>query len=737
MGFIFEDVNPRFNLISRRDLHYYFVRLGFKDRVASNSSVIKSNNSHLDIVIDSKATLLNDKGYGFQNFEECAILNHLKYCKCNSTRELQNFICLLSTVYDKQRSEQISTEYRGGILKYADNIAAKFMEVLYQRKHFVQKCSKCEATMKRCKCMDTDDDYDDEDISYDLDQGLLKAGMQVINFIRTRILRDIVGIHPNYRMHGLAEFIEKSDTMVRHHRHQVSKKATRFLIYLIVDWRHGYSYIGQTAQGATNRFCQHMKGIHDPSKKDQLPAYDIFRRLGLSGVVMIPLLFLEDSSSMTLRYIEKQFITWWQPKCNMPFVAKYTKISQTHVSIRFRKWRETVVNRIKKMSYEWKINNSEIVVPRSKNTLNQMLSIGSPELILYKIGRMHDKQYHASVTMEAKRLIVENGHDYFMCMLKKIEVMYRGEELFKARSRWLQAGNYASFVSRQGFQFKVFDLPGVNMAKAVNSMLAKCLSEEIPRVTRQRMITLAATSKKYKSVKEYLCNFQRVCQNIDCEDLPCTCEELCSKLNVKMEGKHLCVRLCDTNVIELLPKVINLESKIIPEVNVFCEDLHDQIEALIKRVKRALNIDFAVNVHSVMKMIVDTYRMNGHYEDNYLTVRVLKQIKTIYDDIAVIVPVDKNKSTIAFMCPRYYQNRMFKLFLMNPSVTFETKTEEEFHCRCDLMRKKFWYTGANVKKKETHRWSFAKAWPKESDLGKKDRPLGDYSDQSRDSKHTY
>ncbi len=91
-------------------------------------------------------------------------------------------------------------------------------------------------------------------------------------------------------------------------------------------------------------------------------------------------------------------------------------------------------------------------------------------------------------------------------------------------------------------------------------------------------------------------------------------------------------------------------------------------------------------------------------------------------DKAVVAPVDKERSNVALLCPRGWQNRYMKV-VTSSNFRFDVPDdlEEKMNSFTDEMR----YTGLPVPK-SAHQWGDLDLWPKHSNLWLKERPLGSY-----------
>ena len=56
MAGVFRDMNSRFDLGKRSDLHYTTIMLGFKDRINSNPDILNASDSHFGILVRNSYT---------------------------------------------------------------------------------------------------------------------------------------------------------------------------------------------------------------------------------------------------------------------------------------------------------------------------------------------------------------------------------------------------------------------------------------------------------------------------------------------------------------------------------------------------------------------------------------------------------------------------------------------------------------------------------------------------------
>ena len=97
-------------------------------------------------------------------------------------------------------------------------------------------------------------------------------------------------------------------------------------------------------------------------------------------------------------------------------------------------------------------------------------------------------------------------------------------------------------------------------------------------------------------------------------------------------------------------------------------------------------------------------------------------LKETIADKAVISPVDKERSNLAVLCPRGWQNRYMN-FVSRANFRYDVPEdlEEKMNTFTDELR----YTGLPVPK-SAHQWGDLDLWPKRSNLWMKERPLGSY-----------
>ena len=100
------------------------------------------------------------------------------------------------------------------------------------------------------------------------------------------------------------------------------------VIYMVFDTRSKYSYIGQTKRSSNTRFMEHIRSIMDPHySTNDIPAYQVFRRLGASNLICLPMFGIKNGTEWELRKWERRAIDLFRPKLNCPYVYQYLPLN--------------------------------------------------------------------------------------------------------------------------------------------------------------------------------------------------------------------------------------------------------------------------------------------------------------------------------------------------------------------------------------------------------------------------
>ena len=247
----------------------------------------------------------------------------------------------------------------------------------------------------------------------------------------------------------------------------------------------------------------------------------------------------------------------------------------------------------------------------------------------------------------------------------------------------------------------------------------------LSRLKKNMAVDVRIAQSSPRSIKASLCNENMWCWRLDNKDFECSCDFLCSTLDVSRNKKfgHVIVKAVDAPLMcKLFGADMNYETRPVSSI----DSVTRSIVACMKKLGQRMGLPF--DFKYVRPFVTGLWYRNRHKFDGVSEFEI-NRLRFWFHERCVISRLDKGRECITFICPWFYQRCAWRI-LINPFMTFD-------YCAvmCEAKYKEFGekmkYTGTICK--ASHAFGLAKIWPKASGFNNdgeftksKWRPLASY-----------
>ena len=189
---------------------------------------------------------------------------------------------------------------------------------------------------------------------------------------------------------------------------------------------------------------------------------------------------------------------------------------------------------------------------------------------------------------------------------------------------------------------------------------------------------------------------------------------------------HYCIRSSSSSFAQAFPRTFSAESGLVWCRQSFLRQCSASFQHLADRVRCIIRGPFVLDMHQFWANINSIFTSHSHFRGTGVLEGDIMRWRRMLSDIAVIGPVDKNKSIISFCCPRGWQNRCFNLAILRGNAVFDYPGERAFEKALDVLQTNTAYSGVRVVPPSRHVFGVFQGWVKESGVHTKMRPLGSY-----------